>query len=256
MRKYGDTRDVDRRKKHVSILQDGEDWKLRRKLPPANTKWATCLIIAPSSVVPNWEREFETVRNVTLLPFDPSNSLQWGYFEVGLYTGTSRADVLRDFKLGRLDVMITSFTTARTDIALLDDLPWSCVIIDEAHRLSNAKSKGSLAYSQLACPIRFGLSGTGTLIIVVVRGRFANASFSDPEQIRGNVGHPELGVPRLCRLSQAMGHLRREATAQRAKCVGVPGTTCPGGCEFPTFYERLMPAQCPTSRYFSWSPGY
>ncbi|TCD62825.1 hypothetical protein EIP91_006366 [Steccherinum ochraceum] len=144
MRKYGDTRDVDRRKKHVSILQDGEDWKLRRKLPPANTKWATCLIIAPSSVVPNWEREFET----------------WGYFEVGLYTGTSRADVLRDFTLGRLDVMITSFTTARTDIALLDDLPWSCVIIDEAHRLSNAKSKGSLAYSQFACPIRFGLSGT------------------------------------------------------------------------------------------------
>ena len=61
MQKYGDERDLDRRRKHVSDLQDGKDWKERRKLPPANAKWPTCLIIAPSSVVHNWEREFNTV---------------------------------------------------------------------------------------------------------------------------------------------------------------------------------------------------
>ncbi|KAH8101322.1 P-loop containing nucleoside triphosphate hydrolase protein [Cristinia sonorae] len=144
MHKYGDNRDENRRKDHVSSLQDGQDWKKRRHLPQANDKWPTCLIIAPSSVVHNWEREFET----------------WGYFEVGIYTGTKREEVLKDFRLGRLDVVVTSFETARSDINLIDDLAWSCIIVDEAHRLKNSRSKSSLAYTQFQCPIRFGLSGT------------------------------------------------------------------------------------------------
>lgn len=164
MLKHGDVRDLDRRRNHVSALQDGESWKKRRTLPPANAKWPTCLIIAPSSVVPNWEREFETVRNETCVQSDGPDCFQWGYFEVGMYTGTHRAEVLKDFKLGRLDVVVTSFETARADIALIDDLAWSCIIVDEAHRLKNARSKSSLAYAQFQCPIRFGLSGTSAPI--------------------------------------------------------------------------------------------
>lgn len=61
MGKTGDSRDIDRRRKHVSRLQDGVEWKQKRRLPKANATWPTALIIAPSSVVPNWEREFETV---------------------------------------------------------------------------------------------------------------------------------------------------------------------------------------------------
>lgn len=62
MSKFGDVRDVARRRKHISHLQDvSTEWKMRRKLPPANATWPTCLIIAPSSVVGNWQREFETV---------------------------------------------------------------------------------------------------------------------------------------------------------------------------------------------------
>ena len=63
MRKDGVRTDKHRRRKFVSKLQDGEAWKQRRQLPPANAKWPTCLIIAPSTVVHNWEREFETVRS-------------------------------------------------------------------------------------------------------------------------------------------------------------------------------------------------
>ena len=61
MRKYGDERDIRRRHEHVSRLQDKEMWKKYRKLPPANQVWPTALIIAPSSVVGNWEREFQKV---------------------------------------------------------------------------------------------------------------------------------------------------------------------------------------------------
>ncbi|OAX33766.1 hypothetical protein K503DRAFT_699906 [Rhizopogon vinicolor AM-OR11-026] len=146
MRKHGDERDIDRRRNHVSNIQDGPEWRKHRTLPPANKTWPTCLIIAPTSVVPNWEREFET----------------WGYFEVGSYTGSKkeREDVLTDFKMGRLDVVLTTFEVARRDIALLDDLAWSAVFIDEAHRVKNPRSKITVAFNQFTCLRRFGLTGT------------------------------------------------------------------------------------------------
>ncbi|KAI0717768.1 P-loop containing nucleoside triphosphate hydrolase protein [Cerioporus squamosus] len=146
MQKRGDNLDVGRRRKHVSKLQDRREWRKHRSLPPANATWPTCLIVAPSSVVGNWEREFET----------------WGYFEVGMYIGppAARADVLNDFKMGRLDVLVTSFDVARGDIDLIDELPWSCIFIDEVHRVKNPKSKLAAAFSRFTCPCRFGLSGT------------------------------------------------------------------------------------------------
>ncbi|KAF9238323.1 P-loop containing nucleoside triphosphate hydrolase protein [Melanogaster broomeanus] len=146
MKKHGDQRDVDRRRNYVSKLQDGPEWAKHRTLPPANEVWPTCLIIAPSSVVPNWEREFET----------------WGYFEIGCYTGppTHREEVLTDFKMGRLDAIITSFDLARKDISLLDELAWSTIFVDEVHRVKNPRSKITLAYNQFACMRRFGLTGT------------------------------------------------------------------------------------------------
>jgi SNF2 family DNA or RNA helicase len=109
MKKHGDERDIDRRRNHVSILQDGPEWRKRRTLPPANKTWPTGLIIAPTSVVPNWEREFETVsagHYSTISSHNVSQLDQWGYFEVGSYTGSKkeREDVLTDFKMGRLDV--------------------------------------------------------------------------------------------------------------------------------------------------------
>jgi hypothetical protein len=62
MRKRGVITDKHRRRKHISNLQDLDAWRERRHLPPANSTWPTCLIIAPSTVVHNWGRELETVR--------------------------------------------------------------------------------------------------------------------------------------------------------------------------------------------------
>ncbi|KAF8154005.1 P-loop containing nucleoside triphosphate hydrolase protein [Crassisporium funariophilum] len=146
MKKDGLVTDKHRRRKHVSKLQDGKAWRKRKELPPANAKWPTCLIIAPSTVAHNWEREFKT----------------WGYFEVGLYNGSpkEREPVLHDFVLGRLDVVITTFDLARRDINILDDLAWSCVIVDEVHRVKNESAKITRAYNQFDCRRRFGLTGT------------------------------------------------------------------------------------------------
>ncbi|KAI0270605.1 P-loop containing nucleoside triphosphate hydrolase protein [Gloeopeniophorella convolvens] len=126
MRKSGTPADKDRRRNRVSQLQDGIEWRESRKLPPPDDKWPTALVITPSSVVNVWTREFD----------------KWGHFEVGAYIGTpsERERVLRDFTLGRLDVVVTSFDTARRSVALLDSLPWTVLIVDEAHRLKNPRS--------------------------------------------------------------------------------------------------------------------
>lgn len=56
--------------------------------------------------------------------------------------------------------VITSFELALRDIALLDDLPWSLVIIDEVHRVKNANSGTTKAFHRFHSPLRFGLTGT------------------------------------------------------------------------------------------------
>ncbi|KZP30044.1 hypothetical protein FIBSPDRAFT_884345 [Athelia psychrophila] len=146
MRKHGDVRDLHRRRQHVSELQDEKVYKKSKHLPPANATWPTCLIIAPSTVVGNWEREFET----------------WGYFEVGIYNGNKadREEVLKDFKMGRYDVVVTSFELASRDIDHIDDLAWSLVIVDEVHRVKNSRSGTTKALHRFQSPLRFGLTGT------------------------------------------------------------------------------------------------
>lgn len=93
--------------------------------------------------------------------------MKWGYFEYGAYVGTQaeRERVLNDFILGRLDVgtsnlsktlkislsqiivmaVVTSFDTARRHVSLLDNLPWTVLVVDEAHRLKNPKSRTTRA---------------------------------------------------------------------------------------------------------------
>ncbi|KZV71733.1 hypothetical protein PENSPDRAFT_675209 [Peniophora sp. CONT] len=152
MRKSGTPVDVGRRAKYVDHLQDKEDW--RRSLPPADSQWPTAMVVAPSSVVGNWAREFT----------------KWGYFEVGVYAGAKeeRDAVLRDFTYGRLDVLLTSFDSARIHIQDLNDLPFTVLIVDEAHRLKNPRSKSAEAFGSFAWkdghhrtgPMRIALTGT------------------------------------------------------------------------------------------------
>ncbi|KAI0045188.1 hypothetical protein FA95DRAFT_1583483 [Auriscalpium vulgare] len=158
MHKTGTPADKGRRRRRVSRLQDGQQWKMHRQLPPADEEWPTALVVVPSSVVGTWAREF----------------YKWGYFEVGEYMGSpkEREVILNDFKLGRLDVVVTGFETARSSIDLINNLPWTVLIVDEAHRLKNPKSQSTIAFSSFAWPedhpdleertgpIRFALTGT------------------------------------------------------------------------------------------------
>ncbi|KAN0061573.1 hypothetical protein ACQY0O_006420 [Thecaphora frezii] len=138
MQKTGFESDADRRIEAVRSGRQGAGYQ------KANATWATGLIICPSSVIDNWRDELET----------------WGYFEHAAFTGVKAKAALEAFRRGRLDLLITSHETAAMNIAELESLDLSCVLIDEAHKLKNPGSQMTRAMHRFQCPVRLSLTGT------------------------------------------------------------------------------------------------
>jgi SNF2 family DNA or RNA helicase len=97
------------------------------------------LIIAPASLLENWERE--------LGRFAPS-------LKVGRYHGAGRR-----FKTGK-DVFLTTYQTAVRDSAKLAERGFSLLIVDEAHLMKNAETRGARTVKGIRARYRFALSGT------------------------------------------------------------------------------------------------
>lgn len=98
-----------------------------------------CLIIAPASLLSNWEKE--------LSQFAPS-------LEISRYHGQHR--VLNR----KYDVFLTTYQTAVRDAVKLKEVAFSMLIVDEAHLMKNAETRVSLAVKQLRGQYRLALSGT------------------------------------------------------------------------------------------------
>lgn len=97
------------------------------------------LIVAPTSVVPNWLRE--------LARFRPQLRTQ-------LYHGTNRS---LDPKA---DVVVTTYAILRLDQERLVNEPWSVVVLDEAQAIKNPDSQAARAAFRLSADFRVSLSGT------------------------------------------------------------------------------------------------
>ncbi|CAN1160902.1 Switch 2 [Linum perenne] len=102
------------------------------------------LIICPSSVIQNWEIEFS----------------KWATFSVAMYHGSNRDSVLEKVESHTVEVLITSFDTYRIHGTILSVVEWEVVIVDEAHRLKNEKSKLYTACLDIKTRKRIGLTGT------------------------------------------------------------------------------------------------
>ncbi|XVF20822.1 hypothetical protein REPUB_Repub12eG0035700 [Reevesia pubescens] len=102
------------------------------------------LIICPTSVIHNWECEFS----------------RWASFNVSVYHGSSRELILEKLQANGVEVLVTSFDTFRIHGIVLSEIKWEIVIVDEAHRLKNEKSKLYTVCLEITTCRRIGLTGT------------------------------------------------------------------------------------------------
>ena len=101
------------------------------------------LVVAPTSVVPNWEREINK--------FAPS-------LTTVVWQGPNRHQ--RKADLQKADVMITSYALLRRDEELLHELDLRYVILDEAQHIKNPMSHTARAAKKLKSERRLALTGT------------------------------------------------------------------------------------------------
>jgi superfamily II DNA or RNA helicase len=101
------------------------------------------LVVAPTSVVPNWQREIEK--------FAPG-------FKTVLWQGPDRQE--RAEELEDADVMITSYALLRRDEEFLHTLAFRYVILDEAQHIKNPMSATARAAKRLKSERRLAMTGT------------------------------------------------------------------------------------------------
>ncbi|MCO5170948.1 MAG: SNF2-related protein, partial [Planctomycetes bacterium] len=102
------------------------------------------LVVAPTSVGPNWVREVER--------FAPS-------LRPRLLRDTDR-DAGALAALGPKDVLVASYDLARIDAALLQGVGWATLVLDEAQRVKNARTLTAEALAGLDAGWRLALTGT------------------------------------------------------------------------------------------------
>jgi len=101
------------------------------------------LIVLPSSLVFNWEREVKK--------FAPG-------ITICKHTGPVRTKDARI--LARYDLVLTTYQTARLDMAFLQKIEWEYVVLDESQYIKNPESAVFKAVGALVAKHKISLSGT------------------------------------------------------------------------------------------------
>lgn len=105
------------------------------------------LLIAPTSVIGNWQKEIER--------FAPHLKILIHHGQERLQTGKGLRQALTHH-----DVVLTSYTLVRKDEKLLATQDWKRVVLDEAQNIKNPLSAQSKAVSRIAARHRLALTGT------------------------------------------------------------------------------------------------
>lgn len=104
-----------------------------------------CLIVAPASLVFNWNSEFKR--------FAPS-------IPVKMVTGPAgeRAEIIHGAQ--SRDILITSYELLKRDLAEYENVSFFCQIIDEAQYIKNHNTQSAKAVKEIQAGSRFALTGT------------------------------------------------------------------------------------------------
>ncbi|KAI0842560.1 P-loop containing nucleoside triphosphate hydrolase protein [Hypoxylon sp. FL0890] len=124
---------------------DRRDAKRMRKFRRAKDDWyPRALIICPGSLIQNWKNELD----------------RWGWWEADLYHGANKDDVLGAARAGRLEIMITTYTTYKNSRDQVNRIPWDVVVADECHSIKDIAAEITKAMNQVNSLCRIGLTGT------------------------------------------------------------------------------------------------
>ena len=103
------------------------------------------LIVAPSSLIYNWEREIHK--------FAPT-------LKTMIIQGTPKVREELILKSLSVDVVITSYDLIRRDITCYENQRFRYCILDEAHYIKNHSTLSSKAVKKIRSDVRFALTGT------------------------------------------------------------------------------------------------
>ncbi len=115
------------------------------KLKEENQLNQTALVILPTTLLSNWQREIEK--------FAPSLTFY-------IYHGTNRKWLENDKTDFEADILLTTYGTVRSEDKRFAEREWSCVIIDEAQAIKNPAAGQTEAIKMLQSPRKIALSGT------------------------------------------------------------------------------------------------
>lgn len=127
---------------------DERDAKRMRKMrrSPGKPWYPQALIVCPGSLMDNWNNELT----------------RWGWWHVDKFHGSVAAKkaVHEAAKSGRLEVVITTYSTYRNHMDELNQVKWDVVVADECHQLKEPTAATTQAMDQINALCRIGLTGT------------------------------------------------------------------------------------------------
>lgn len=111
----------------------------------SRAKVGATLVVAPASVLLNWQNEINR--------FAPSLTCKVLHDNCG-----DREKMVQE--AGAYDVLLTTYGLLNAEVVLLSSKPWNIIVLDEAHTIKNKDTKMSKAAMQLNGDFRLLLTGT------------------------------------------------------------------------------------------------
>lgn len=138
-----------RHRQSVGVFNEQRTGKTPTTLISAKERFGKNLIVCPSGLKLNWEREIATwVQNKNVL--------------VVQGTPTQRTNLYKRFVAEKEATLIMSYETLRQDFVTIKPLSFDVLIVDEAHRLRNYQTKQSKAILEVSKNSKYVYTLTGT----------------------------------------------------------------------------------------------
>ncbi|XP_017654714.1 chromodomain-helicase-DNA-binding protein 7 isoform X1 [Nannospalax galili] len=165
------------------------------------------LVIAPLSTIPNWEREFRTWTELNVVVYHGSQASRRTIQLYEMYFKDPQGRVIKGSY--KFHAIITTFEMILTDCPELRNIPWRCVVIDEAHRLKNRNCK--LLEGLKMMDLEHKVLLTGTPLQNTVEELFSLLHFLEPSRF-----------PSETTFMQEFGDLKTEEQVQKLQAILKP----------------------------------